>query len=402
LLRMAIGLSVSETLSTSIKRAEAQDRGIVIVVEGPMAEKDVVSAQRSSDLWHELFETDVSFMTEEQLARAPSVMELGPGMVSLPELSSPGLLPDDPMSEAGRKTLWFHYLRMLKHEPGTRAGEDIEELHDMRVATRRMRAAIRVFGDFFDPEMIKPFNKELRNVARALGPVRDLDVFEEKASHYLETVPMEMRNGLDPLIETWHSERRVARETMITYLDSDHHRKFKRNFGEFLQTEGAAARPVPKDRPIPYLVRHVLPRLVYTRYEAVRAYEPILEDAQVETLHALRIDCKYLRYTLEFFREVLGPEGEAVIEEIKAMQDHLGDLHDAVVAIGLLNDFLRGWDAAQTDVPLSQRRSAEGVVQYLASRHAQKHHLIVTFPEAWERLNRAEVRHWLALAVAAL
>jgi hypothetical protein len=67
-----------------------------------------------------------------------------------------------------------------------------------------------------------------------------------------------------------------------------------------------------------------------------------------------------------------------------------------------LGDFLQDWDTTQTDVPLTQRRSAEGIVTYLASRHAQKHHLVVTFAEAWEKLNREEVRRWLALAVAAL
>ena len=54
------------------------------------------------------------------------------------------------MDEAARKTLLFHFERMLKHEPGTREGEDAEELHDMRVATRRMRAALRVFDGYID------------------------------------------------------------------------------------------------------------------------------------------------------------------------------------------------------------------------------------------------------------
>ena len=58
------------------------------------------------------------------------------------------------VSEAGRKVLYLHFLRMLKHEPGTRAGEDIEELHDMRVATRRMRSAFQLFGFHFDDETL--------------------------------------------------------------------------------------------------------------------------------------------------------------------------------------------------------------------------------------------------------
>jgi CHAD domain-containing protein len=402
LLRMAVGLNVSETQSTSVSRHEAKNSHITVVVDGPEAEKDAAAAERLSSLWGELFDVGLSFMTEEQLTQVSLVIDFGREEVALPELIAPGLLPDDPMSEAGRKILWFHFLRMIRHEPGTRAGEDIEELHDMRVATRRMRAAMRVFGDFFEPEAITSFNKGIRRVTRALGPVRDLDVFEEKAGHYLGRLPEAAKNGLDPLLETWRKERKGAREKMIAFLESDRYKKFKREFGEFLQIEGAGARPIPRDRPVPYQVRHVAPRLIYTRYETVRAYETILHDAQIEMLHALRIDCKYLRYTLEFLREVLGPEGEAVIKEVKVMQDHLGDLNDADVAIHLLNEFLRDWDATEGNVPLSQRRSVEGVVTYLAARHAEKHRLLTTFPEAWARLNRVEVRRWLALAVVAL
>lgn len=402
LLRMAVGLNGSETQSTIVSRSEAKDGHITVVVDGPEAEKDADAAQRQSSLWEELFDVGLSFMTEAQLSQVSLIIDFGRDKVALPELTSPGLLADDPMSEAGRKILWFHFLRMIKHERGTRAGEDIEELHDMRVATRRMRAAMRVFGDFFEPKAIAPFNKGIRRVTRALGPVRDLDVFEEKAGHYLETLPEAASNGLDPLLETWHNERKAAREKMVTFLDSDRYRSFKREFGEFLQIEGAGAQPIPCDRPVPYQVRHVAPRLIYTRYETVRAYETVLDDAQIETLHALRIDCKYLRYTLEFLTEVLGPEVGAVIKEVKTIQDHLGDLNDADVAIRLLNEFLRDWDAIEVNVPLSQRRSVEGVVTYLAARHAEKHRLLTTFPEAWSRLNRTEVRRWLALAVATL
>ncbi len=402
LLRMAAALDTLGTQSTVVSRVEAQNTRITVIVEGPMAELDGAEAQRHSGLWDQLFDVGLRFLTEGQLIQAPVVIDFDAESLVVPELISPGLLPEDPMSEAGRKTLWFHFVRMLKHEPGTRIGDDIEELHDMRVATRRMRAAVRVFGDFFQPEAIRPFNKEIRRVTRALGPVRDLDVFEEKAARYLQILPQESRGGLDPLLETWQAGRGDAREEMLAFLDSDRYQRFKREFAVFLQTEGAGALPVPRDRPVPYQVRHVAPRLIYTRYETVRAYETVLEGAQIETLHALRIDCKYLRYTLEFLREVLGPDGDAVIKEVKAMQDHLGDLNDAEVAIELLNDFLSGWDAAQTHVPLSQRRSGVGIVTYLASRHAEKHRLLVTFPEAWAKLNRVQVRRWLALAVAAL
>jgi CHAD domain-containing protein len=382
--------------------AEAQDQHLIFVVKGKMAERDVAAARRRADLWHQLFDVDIDFMTEEQLAQVSTLIKTGAELPTLPELASPGLSPDDPMSEAGRKIIWFHFLRMLRHEPGTRLGQDIEELHDMRVATRRMRAAIRVFGDFFEPKALSPFKKGLRRVARALGPVRDLDVFEEKAGHYLKSLPEEARGSLSPLLDSWRAERGAAREEMLAFLDSNRYKKFKRELADFAQTAGAGAREISRDHPVPYLVRHVAPRLIYERYEQVRAYETVLDEAQITTLHALRIDCKYLRYTLEFLREVLGSEVEELIKEVKAMQDHLGDLNDAQVAIEMLNDFLGEWDKVQVSLPLSERHSAEGIVNYMAARHAEKHHLLTTFPEAWAQLNRQEVRYWMALAIAAL
>ena len=115
-------------------------------------------------------------------------------------------------------------------------------------------------------------------------------------------------------------------------------------------------------------------------------------------LHALRIECKRLRYTLEFFREVLGSEVEEVITEVVRLQDHLGDLNDADVANAMLSDFLF---AAPGTAP-AERVIAPGVVAYLAVKQRELQTLIESFPLTWERFNRPEVRNWLASAVAVL
>ncbi len=304
---------------------------------------------------------------------------------------APEIQADDPMSEAGRKVLRLHFERMLAHEAGTRLGEDIEELHDMRVATRRMRAAVRVFGSFFTPKAIKPHLKGLKRTGRALGPVRDLDVFEENARLYLATLPPERAEELNSLLATWGTERQAARERMRAYLDSKHYARFVERFGRFLRTRNAGSRPTPVGQPIPYQVQHIAPRLLYTRFEAVRAYEPLLDSAPIELLHALRIDFKQLRYALEFFRPVLGQEAKTVIQEIKTMQDHLGDLNDADVAVHLLSGFL------QTSL-----QKEEGLLAYLHDRERERARLLDTFPAAWEHYNRPKVSRNLALAVAAL
>ena len=296
---------------------------------------------------------------------------------------------DDPMSKAGRKTLRLHFERMLAHKAGTRLGEDIEELHDMRVAIRRMRAAFRLFGPYFDPKTIQPYLKGLRQAGRALGPVRDLDVFEEKAQQYLATLPTDQADALDSLLTVWQIERVSAREQMLTFLDSRRFSRFLKRFDRFLSTEGVGALPAVEG--FPDQVQTIAPQLIDARYKAVRAYEPLLDSASIELLHALRIDFKRLRYALEFFVPVLGEKSKTVIADIKRMQDHLGDLNDADVAIRLLHDFLA-----------RNPRGQEGLVNYLRNREAERDRLVESFPAAWERYTRPKVRCNLTLAMAAL
>jgi CHAD domain-containing protein len=318
------------------------------------------------------------------------------------KIKTPGIQPEDSMSEAGRKVLRLHFARMLYHEPGTRLGEDIEALHDMRVATRRMRAAFEVFGDYFKKGATKTHLKRLRATGRALGPVRDLDVFLEKMHMHLKEKTEEEQAGLAPLEFSWQTERGVAREKMLAYLDSKAYVTFLKGFSRFVNTSGAGAKPSSDDFPTPDKVQEVAPILIYTRLAAVRAFDRVLSNAKIEQLHALRIEFKKLRYTVEFFEEVLGAEGSEVVEEIKKVQDHLGDLNDADVACSILSDFLSGWEKEQLALPIRKRANPEPIVAYLATKHAERHRLVTTFPQVWKRFMRPELRDNLAKAVSAL
>jgi len=399
LLRMADGLDYSQTQTTSLGQAQPSPQAIVLPVIGLFAEEDAARAQEKADLWHHLFDVHLRFMVKAETQMRPQPEEIVEVETAPPKkLKAPGVLPEDPMSEAGRKVLHFHFERMLDHEAGTRLGEDIEELHDMRVATRRMRSAFRVFADHFEPDALRPFLKGLRRTGRALGSVRDLDVFMEKAQHYLDGLPQKERSVLDPLLAKWQEQRDAARTQMLEYLDGAKYQQFIHDFGEFLLTEGAGALPVPADKPVPHRVCHVVPALIYDRYEVVRGYETVIDTATIETLHALRIDCKRLRYSLEFFREVLGPEAKDVIKEVVVIQDHLGNLHDADVACGLLVGFLDAWSRAEQ----RERIDVSGVTSYLVAKQNELRSLVDSFPGIWGHFDRREMRRQLALAVSAL
>jgi CHAD domain-containing protein len=321
--------------------------------------------------------------------------------------SGPGLDADDTMTEAARKTLRFQFLAMLAQEEATRAGGDSEALHKMRVATRRMRAAARVFKSYVKKKALKPYLRGLRRTAGVLGQVRDLDVAQEKAEAYLQS---DAGNGadLDPILISWQAAREEARAKLLTYLDSDPFTTFKTGFGEFLE------HPFPKpkrleSKVVPQALRHIVPVEIYQRLATVRAYGPAVTNAEVTLAdyHSLRIATKRLRYTLEFFEEILGADARLAIQELKNLQDYLGDLQDAVVASDRLRNFwLWGtWDLpADGSFPARPVRSilAPGVARYHAARQIEIQEALDGFPDFWQRFSGPSFGTLVAKAVSVL
>jgi len=317
----------------------------------------------------------------------------------------PDILRTDTMTEAAAATLRFHLARMLEHEEGTRLGEDPEELHDMRVSTRRMRMALRVFADYLDPEVMRPVLKGLRRTGRTLGAVRDLDVFNEKTQVYLDGLPDERAGDLDGLLEAWKAERDRQRERLVKYLDGRRYRVFVEQTAQLLEGPVEALAPQAPVALRPQRVAQVLPGVLYRDMAVVWAFEGQLGglETPLPRFHALRKACKGLRYTLEFFEDVLGPGARPLIKRVKGMQDHLGDLQDAVVTSGVLRDYLTWgtWRHAGHALPGPvEVIVAPGAARYLAARQEEMERLVLTFPDAWPTVAGSEFSRELATVIA--
>jgi len=307
---------------------------------------------------------------------------------------TPGVLPDDHVAEAGRKVLRFHLARMLAREAGTREGTVPEELHAMRVATRRQRAAWRVFGSAFRAGRTKNHRSRLRDVAGRLGAVRDLDVLLEAADGYRSELPAAEQRALEPLLAGWRTHRDDARRLLLRELDSEGYRRWIDDYGEFVRHEGLAVVPVAPTQP--HRIRDTAASRILAAYEGVRAYEPVLRWADVETLHDLRIADKWLRYTIEFVREALGPESGLLIERVTALQDHLGELNDADVTAHMARSFL-----VENAGALSPLESA-AIARYLVSREREVARLRRTVGGPWRGVTGVSFRRALARTVASL
>jgi CHAD domain-containing protein len=315
---------------------------------------------------------------------------------------SVGIQPEDTLAEAGRKVWLYHFALMVSHEQGTIQGEDEEELHDMRVATRRMRSAFDIFSPAFDQKVIKRYLTGLQKVGRVLGKVRDMDVILANAMAYRHKLAKTKYSGFEPLLAGWRHQIDKKRSKLTQYLNSEAYQNFKYNFNLFLQQPGASKASLVSEEGTNSRLRDTVPILVYSRFAAVRAYESILPTASMAQLHALRIDFKKFRYTVEYFREILGANVDQIISELKQLQDHLGELHDAVVACDLINDFLADWDSRQAELPITERLNPEPIVTYLAYLYSERYRLTSSFPGLWKKFNRPEFRQNIAQAISRL
>ncbi|HET7168923.1 MAG TPA: CHAD domain-containing protein [Candidatus Limnocylindrales bacterium] len=321
----------------------------------------------------------------------PGVASSGPRLVVG---TTPGVTAADHIAEAGRKVLRFHLARMLDRESGTRSGIDAEDVHKMRVATRRQRAAWRVFGSAFRGRRTRRYRDGLREIARRLGAVRDLDVQLEAADAYRADLPTVEQRALEPLLAAWRVHRDEARVLLIRELDSSAYRRFIDDYVDFVRTEGAAVAPVGPVEP--HHVRDTAPSRIWSAYEHVRGYEPVLRWADVETLHELRIAGKWLRYSLEFVREALGPEADPLIARVTALQDHLGLMNDADVTASMTRTFL-----VEQAGSLSEVESA-AIGRYLVDREREVGRLRRTIGSPWRALAGPAYRRALGRVVAGL
>jgi CHAD domain-containing protein len=333
------------------------------------------------------------------------VLSAAPAEADEARKKRPDILAADSMTEAAVKTLRFHLERMLEHEEGTRLGEDPEELHDMRVSTRRMRMALRVFADYLDPEILRPVLKGLRRTGRTLGAVRDLDVFYEKTRVYLDDLPEERAGDLDGLLVAWNAERDRQRERLVAYLDGRRYQEFLEVTRELLDGPVERLAAPTTAGPRPQRVAQVLPGVLYQDMAVVWAFEGQLGGlaTPLPRFHALRKACKGLRYTLEFFEDVLGPGAKPLIKKVKGMQDHLGDLQDAVVTSGVLRDYLTWgtWRHSGHDLPGPvEVIVAPGSGRYLVARQEEMERLILGFPEVWPTIAGSEFSRGLASVIA--
>jgi len=252
---------------------------------------------------------------------------------------------------------------MVRHEPGTRSGVDPEDLHQMRVSVRRMRAVLKAARPLLDRRWADDLRAELGWLGRALGPVRDLDVLLARLHREAAELGGSDTVAAEPLLAALGDERVGARIVMLDALAGDRYTalvdRIAAAVAEPLPTRTSSTQSDTTARPeLAGLVTKEFRRLS----KAVRAAGDDPPDA---VLHELRIQGKRLRYTGELVEPALADKAarkaiRRLLRAMEAMQDVLGDHQDACVAQQRVRQLLDGLGpAAGTAVAFAAGRLVE-------------------------------------------
>ena len=144
-----------------------------------------------------------------------------------------GISPDETLEACARQIIVDYFHQMMSYKEGAKAGSDIEFVHEMRVTSRRLRAAMDNFVDCFPEKAFNQHYKKVKSITRTLGAVRDLDVLIARFKKELDTLPEAEQADICRLIENLQQEREEARKPMLTLFVKLEETEFETEFLEF-------------------------------------------------------------------------------------------------------------------------------------------------------------------------
>lgn len=365
IVRVADGLDFTHNAIIQLVELTETARGAFLRVQAPPEhdsgrDLNIARANKKADLWNRVMPVPLFIV--------------GPEAKITPY---PYITPQSTLRDAGARVLSFYLDRMRSHEQGVRAGVDPEEVHDMRVATRRLRAGMRVFRAAFGRKPLAPFLEDVRWLAAGLGKVRDADVLLGWLTEYCPEAPRSHKRPLEQFIG-YLIERRAQDHVELTgQLDSERFHGFVRGFQDFLADRSGAPEEGDKS------VGGTAPKRIEREWRRVLSYQSQLhETTGPEIFHRIRIAAKQCRYTAEFFRECYRGKTSFLIEQLVAVQDALGIVHDVDMHIATVRDYekslrLTGSAAVRT------RRALQRIVETRLGEQTQQRE---AFLAIWKQL----------------
>jgi CHAD domain-containing protein len=270
--------------------------------------------------------------------------------------------------------------RLLAHDPVVRLDLHVEGVHQMRVATRRLRSDLRTFSSFLTPEGVAALVDDLRWLAGLLGAVRDPDVLRGRLERAIDRLDDHDRRVGAPLLRRLVRERDAALGHLHEALDSERYHTL------VARLVATAEHPPLVDEAHAPALEALVPR-ARRAWRALRraARTAALPEATIEDVHEMRIRAKRFRYAVDALVEI-EPRARAHAERLSVLQDVLGDLNDAAVAERWLRRA-----AEHSHEP--QRMFVLG--QLVMTQRLLVEEALAAWPTAWRPVRRPRRRAWL-------
>ena len=286
------------------------------------------------------------------------------------------------MADVVGRRLSGHLVGIRSNEIAAMVGDDPEGVHLMRVAVRRMRSDLRLFRHLLPQPSTDALRSDLGALGTRLGAVRDADVLAAVLTDRIGSIPPGDREAVGELLPRLVRQRRSARRRLLDTLGSDRYIALLTSLDSL--AEHSVAGPAGRRR-----ARSTLPPLAHRSWRRLRlaaeALDPGTDD--VVALHHLRILTKRARYAVDACGSVGLAGSDKLGRRLADLQDHLGDLHDVVVAAA----WLRQAASLQSDPAVTY--AAGELAMVLWSDRAR---LTGTWHDRWSRVEQVRRRPWSA------
>jgi CHAD domain-containing protein len=270
-----------------------------------------------------------------------------------------------------------------KNLPGVLEDLDSEFLHDMRVAIRRTRSGLSLVKHVLPVTVVNSFKKDFAVLGRLTGPTRDLDVYLLQQHDYLARLPASLQPGMRSFFAELVTRRQVEQKKMARALQSKKNKAILNSWKRYLSSEDRKPAPLAE-----MAVDDLAGQIIFRRFKRVMKDGQALAAATPdEDVHALRIQCKKLRYTIEFFGSLYpATKIQKVVRQLKKLQDILGVFNDLSVQQQMLRHTLEGLETGSRR-HLEQAAALGGLLHSLFSEQQE---LRTHFAEAFARFSDPE------------
>lgn len=281
---------------------------------------------------------------------------------------------DAPAVEHLRAYLRAQLEAIERHDPAVRVGSDAEDLHKLRVAVRRSRAALREARALLGDEQGRTLRGELEWLGGRLGPARDLDVLIARLRREVAELDGPDAVPATKIVAQLEQEREAAQRELLETLESERYANVLALLGQVVDAPQVAT----SDISLTDLTRREFRKLK-------RQVDALGPTASNGALHRARIRAKRLRYAAELSSQLLGKRGDGVVSAAKTFQDVVGAHQDAVVAEEYIRRAVR-----------RSRGVAAGVAagRLIERERARRVEARAGLPEAWKHLERRANKIW--------